>query len=110
MYAKGQGVPKDLVRAHMWLNLAAAQGLADAADARHKVASQAGQAVQDQGRGLPHLDRGRGVAGHRAAPARHQGAPRLDAHAIYRLESGQESDYKTSANRSSSRALKPKLA
>ena len=26
MYANGQGVPQDYVRAHMWLNLAAAQG------------------------------------------------------------------------------------
>ena len=26
MYAKGQGVPQDYVRAHMWFNLAAAQG------------------------------------------------------------------------------------
>jgi len=26
MYDKGQGVPQDYVQAHMWLNLAAAQG------------------------------------------------------------------------------------
>lgn len=26
MYAKGQGVPKDFIKAHAWLNLAAAQG------------------------------------------------------------------------------------
>ncbi|MGO8831974.1 MAG: tetratricopeptide repeat protein [Roseiarcus sp.] len=26
MYAEGKGVPQDLVLAHMWLNLAAAQG------------------------------------------------------------------------------------
>ncbi|MFN2150265.1 MAG: SEL1-like repeat protein, partial [Anaerolineales bacterium] len=26
MYSKGRGVPQDYVKAHMWLNLAAAQG------------------------------------------------------------------------------------
>ena len=30
MYAQGQGVPMDTVRAHMWFNLAAAMGNADA--------------------------------------------------------------------------------
>jgi hypothetical protein len=35
MYALGQGVAKDDVRAHMWLNLGATSGTADAVDARN---------------------------------------------------------------------------
>lgn len=34
MYAVGNGVPQDYVLAHMWFNLAAAQGDADAAKVR----------------------------------------------------------------------------
>ena len=37
MYAKGEGVPQDDVRAYAWLNLAAAQGHADAVKAREIV-------------------------------------------------------------------------
>lgn len=40
MYAKGQGVPQNFVLAHMWLNLAAAQGYADAVSYRERVAAQ----------------------------------------------------------------------
>jgi uncharacterized protein len=38
MYAQGQGVPQDYVRAHMWLNLSAAQGDQDAAKNRDNIA------------------------------------------------------------------------
>ena len=38
MYAVGNGVPQDYVLAHMWFNLAAAQGDADAAKERVKLA------------------------------------------------------------------------
>jgi TPR repeat protein len=38
MYAKGQGVPQDLVRAHMWFNLALSRGLKGAEKNRDKVA------------------------------------------------------------------------
>ena len=34
MYAKGEGVPQDLILAHAWLNLAAAQGDERAASIR----------------------------------------------------------------------------
>jgi hypothetical protein len=34
LYAKGQGVPQDLVQAHLWLSLAAAQGDKSAAKER----------------------------------------------------------------------------
>ena len=34
MYGQGEGVPKDYVLAHMWLNLAAAQGFEKAAELR----------------------------------------------------------------------------
>jgi len=34
MYAKGRGVPVDYVLAYMWFNLAAAQGVSDAATNR----------------------------------------------------------------------------
>jgi hypothetical protein len=37
MYARGQGVVQDYVRAHMWLNLAAAGAIPDATDARSQL-------------------------------------------------------------------------
>jgi TPR repeat protein len=40
LYADGNSVPQDYVLAHMWLNLAAAQGLEDAKSARDKIASK----------------------------------------------------------------------
>jgi TPR repeat protein len=38
MYAKGQGVPEDYVRAHMWFNLSAAHGNKVAAKNRDLLA------------------------------------------------------------------------
>jgi TPR repeat protein len=38
MYARGQGVPQDYVRAHMWFNLAAAQDYQLAAGQRNSIA------------------------------------------------------------------------
>ena len=38
IYANGRGVPQDYILAHMWFNLAASQGDADAAEAREQVA------------------------------------------------------------------------
>ena len=38
MHEQGQGVPQDYVVAHMWLNLAAAQGVEDAREGRDRVA------------------------------------------------------------------------
>ncbi len=38
MYGEGQGVPQDYVQAHMWFNLAGAQGDKEAAKARDHVA------------------------------------------------------------------------
>jgi|TARA_R110000822_G_scaffold165712_3_gene306223 uncharacterized protein len=40
MYDTGQRVPQDYVQAHMWLNLAAAQGDADAVKNRDIAASK----------------------------------------------------------------------
>jgi TPR repeat protein len=40
MYMNGQGVPQDLVQAHMWFNLAAAGGYADAQKSRDSVAAK----------------------------------------------------------------------
>jgi TPR repeat protein len=40
MYAKGNGVPRDLVRALMWLNLAMAQHNPDATETRDRVEGQ----------------------------------------------------------------------
>ncbi len=40
MYAQGPGVPQDLVRAHLWVNLAAAQGDEDARKARYILAER----------------------------------------------------------------------
>ena len=37
MYAKGEGVPQDYVRAYAWFNLVAAQGHADAVKSRDAV-------------------------------------------------------------------------
>ena len=37
-YYRGQGVPQDLVQAYAWMNLAAAEGLARAAEGRAEVA------------------------------------------------------------------------
>ena len=39
MYAKGQGVPQDYVRAHMWFNIAAAQGDQDAVKNKDRAAA-----------------------------------------------------------------------
>lgn len=38
MYHRGDGVPQDYVLAHMWWNLAAAQGVEDARGLRDNVA------------------------------------------------------------------------
>ena len=40
MYDYGYGVPQDYVQAHMWLNLAAAQGDEQAAEFRDIVAAK----------------------------------------------------------------------
>jgi hypothetical protein len=40
MYTNGWGVPQDYVRAHMWLNLSAAQGDQDAARDRDDIATR----------------------------------------------------------------------
>ena len=40
MYANGEGVPQDYVRAHMWFNLSAAQGNQDAAENRDSIAKR----------------------------------------------------------------------
>jgi TPR repeat protein len=40
LYYSGQGVAQDYVQAHMWFNLAAAQGKADAAKHRDDVAAK----------------------------------------------------------------------
>jgi TPR repeat protein len=40
MYIKGQGVPQNYVRAHMWLNLAAARGKEYAKRVRDIVAKK----------------------------------------------------------------------
>ena len=40
MYSKGRGGPLDYVQAHMWVNLAAAQGDENARKARDKLAEQ----------------------------------------------------------------------
>ena len=40
MYHQGQGVPQDFVWAHMWLNLAAAQGIENARKGRHIAAKR----------------------------------------------------------------------
>ena len=39
-YAKGEGVPQDIILAHMWFNLSAALGAADATENRDLAASQ----------------------------------------------------------------------
>jgi TPR repeat protein len=38
MYSNGQGVPQDFVQTHMWFNLAAAQGNAEAKNFRNLIA------------------------------------------------------------------------
>jgi TPR repeat protein len=40
MYARGQGVLQDSVKAHMWFNLAAAKGDADGAHNRDSLAKR----------------------------------------------------------------------
>jgi len=40
MYFRGAGVFRNLVNAHMWANLAAAQGNSGAADTRERIAQQ----------------------------------------------------------------------
>ncbi len=40
MYEKGKGVPQDYVQAHMWYNLAAAQGQKDAGKVRDSLAGK----------------------------------------------------------------------
>ena len=40
MHAKGRGVPQDYIQAHMWFNLAAAQGNESAAENRDQIAEK----------------------------------------------------------------------
>ncbi len=40
MYFLGRGVPQDYVQAHMWLNLAAANGDKDATNFRDRITEQ----------------------------------------------------------------------
>ncbi|MEC4687440.1 MAG: SEL1-like repeat protein, partial [Nitrospirota bacterium] len=40
MYLGGRGVPQDYVQAHMWVNLAAAQGLEAARNNRDRASKQ----------------------------------------------------------------------
>ena len=48
MYADGRGVPQDYVRAHMWLNLAAARGNEDARELRDLIcASMTGPQIAE---------------------------------------------------------------
>ena len=46
MYCDGRGDPQDLVQAHMWLNLAAAQGVSQAGAARDQVAAWIGSSAE----------------------------------------------------------------
>jgi len=52
MYANGQGVPQDDVRAHMWSNLSAAQGDQGAAKNRDIVAQHMTPAQTDEAQKL----------------------------------------------------------
>src|SRR5260370_33889376 len=52
MYDKGQGVPQDYVHAHMWLNLAAAQGVKQAAEARDRLAPKMSSAQIEEAQRL----------------------------------------------------------
>src|SRR2546425_2702841 len=54
MYDKGQGVPQDYVQAHMWFNLAAAQGVKQAAEARDRLAPQMSSAQIEEAQRLAH--------------------------------------------------------
>jgi len=40
MYYKGEGVPQDYVKAHMWVNLAGAKGDEEAIKARDSIAER----------------------------------------------------------------------
>jgi uncharacterized protein len=51
-YATGHGVPKDVIRAHMWLNLAAAQGNEEAIAGRDLIAKQMTTAQIDEAQKL----------------------------------------------------------
>ena len=59
-YVKGQGVPQDYVEAHKWLNLAAAQGHADAASERDALAEKMTTDEQAEARRLARTWRGGG--------------------------------------------------
>jgi uncharacterized protein len=48
MYYEGQGVPRDIVRAHMWMSLAALQGDANAANYRDQIAKSLTPAQVEQ--------------------------------------------------------------
>ena len=52
MYDKGQGVPQDYVQAHMWFNLAAAQGVKQAAEARDRLAPKMSSAQIEEAQRL----------------------------------------------------------
>lgn len=66
LYAQGNGVPQDFVQAHMWYNLAAAKGNAEAATARDDLAQRMTPAQLAQAQDM--ASRGR-QAGKTAAPA-----------------------------------------
>src|SRR5437867_5249957 len=52
MYDKSQGVPQDYVQAHMWFNLAAAQGVKQAAEARDRLAPKMSSAQIEEAQRL----------------------------------------------------------
>ena len=54
MYDKSQGVPQDYVQAHMWFNLAAAQVVKQAAEARDRLAPQMSSAQIEEAQRLAH--------------------------------------------------------
>ena len=52
MYSKGRGVPQDYVQAHMWVNLAAAQGNEQAQKTRDRLPKQMTPAQMDEAQRL----------------------------------------------------------
>ena len=54
MYDKGQGVPQDYVQAHMWLTLAAAQGVKQATKARDRLAPKMSSGQIEEAQQLAH--------------------------------------------------------
>ena len=106
MYEDGQGLARDLVRAHMWLNLAGANGNKDARRSRDRIARQltpaqvataqklAREWAKKYGQGVT-SDNAETLRGRRQAAARGDAGAQFSLGVTYDMGEGRAQDYGT---------------